>query len=263
VLVSACVKQAPDPAQLRADETSLIEATATDPASAESLLVLLQERDRLIDETRSLLHQYRREMKTLNSDYDASRELLVEMIDYYNRERARKQLRFIDLITRMKQSTSAEEWDVIADFQLANFSPRRLIYRPLAAGAPDMLDTMLSVFLLGGGLMGGMTLNPDDVKAVKQRVEVSIDDNTRLAAAAKVLDQLETEVKDFNRVFTDSGERLGDIYRNHATASRQLLHTLEALNLEWYVSQFRSIKLRNQLKEAITAEEWPMVFTTR
>lgn len=262
VLVVACAKQVPDPAQLLADEISLIESTVTDPASAEPLLDLLQERDRLIDETRTLLQQYRREMQALNSDYDASRELLIEMIDYYNRERAGKQLRFIDLITRMKRSTTAEEWNAIADFQLGNFNPRRLIYQSAQADSSDMLDTMLTVFLLGGGLMGGLTLNPDEVEAIMRRAEESIDDNKRVAAAGKVLDELETEVKDFNRIFRDSGERLGDIYRNHAAGSRQLLQTLEMLNLEWYAAQNRSIKLRDQLQEAVTAEEWAGVFGT-
>ncbi len=130
-----CAKQAPDPAQLRADETTLVQSTVTDAARAERLLALLEERDRLIEETRALFQQYRREMKALNADYDASRDLLIEMIDYYNRERARKQLAFIDLVSKMKAATSAEEWAVIADFQLKNFNPRRLIFQRLPGAA--------------------------------------------------------------------------------------------------------------------------------
>lgn len=131
----ACAKETPDQAQLRADEITLVQATLTEPARAERLLALLAERDDLIDETVALLHQYRLEMKAINADYDASRDVVIEIIDYYNRERAKKQLRFIDLITRMKRETTATEWAVIADFQLKNFNPRKLIYRPLGGGA--------------------------------------------------------------------------------------------------------------------------------
>lgn len=128
IIAQGCSKQAPDPAQLRADEATLIQATVTDPARAERLLDLLQQRDRLIEETSTMLQQYRREMNALNADYDASREVAVEMIDYYNRERAQKLLRFLELITQMKAATNAQEWKVIAGFQLDYFNPRQMVY---------------------------------------------------------------------------------------------------------------------------------------
>jgi len=132
--ISACAVQAPDPEQLRSDEIALVQSTVADPARAEQLLALIDERDRLVAATRAMLEQYRREMKAANADYDASRDVIVEMIDYYNRERARKQLAFIELITKMKRTTTADEWYAIADFQLENFNPRKLIYRPLEDG---------------------------------------------------------------------------------------------------------------------------------
>lgn len=130
-LVAGCAQVPLDPAQRRADETALIRATVADPARAETLLGLIDERERLIAETRDMLRQYRREMRSINADYEASRDLVVEMIDYYNRDRALKQLAFIDLITKMKEATSAAEWAVIADFQLRNTNPRKLLHRPL------------------------------------------------------------------------------------------------------------------------------------
>lgn len=132
--VLGCSRPAPDPVQMRASETALIQATVTDPARIESLLALLQERDRLIEETRAMTKQYRRELKSLNADYDSSREIMIEMIDYYNRERAQKLLRFIELIAKMKAKTSAEEWQAIAEFQLEYFNPRQLIFNRSAGG---------------------------------------------------------------------------------------------------------------------------------
>ena len=131
VSMTGCALPPADPAQLRADETALVQATVAEPARAQRLLELIEQRDRLVDETRALLARYRREMKAVNADYDSSREVVVEMIDYYNRDRAKKQLAFIDLISKMKRTTTADEWAVIADFQLRRFNPRELLYRPL------------------------------------------------------------------------------------------------------------------------------------
>ncbi len=133
-LVLGCTKEGPDPAQLRANETALIRATVADPARTERLLGLLEERDRLLEETTEMLRQYRLELKAINADYDASREIIVEMIDYYNRDRALKQLRFIELISDMKATTTAVEWKVIAKFQLGNFNPRQLVFDRATGG---------------------------------------------------------------------------------------------------------------------------------
>lgn len=134
IAVLGCSKPAPDPVQMRASETALIQATVADPARAERLLALLEERDRLVEETTAMMKQYRRELKSLNADYDSSREIMIEMIDYYNRERAQKLLRFIELVAKMKAATSAEEWQVIAEFQLDYFNPRQMIYNRAAGG---------------------------------------------------------------------------------------------------------------------------------
>ena len=134
VAVLGCSRPAPDPVQMRASETALIQATVTDPSRVERLLALLQERDRLVEETRTMMKQYRRELQSLNADYDSSREIMVEMIDYYNRGRAQKLRHFIELTSEMKATTSAAEWQVIAEFQLEYFSPRQMIYSRSAGG---------------------------------------------------------------------------------------------------------------------------------
>jgi len=123
-----------------------------------------------------------------------------------------------------------------------------------------MLNAMLSVFLLGGGLMGGTILNPAEVDILSERVELSVADPARVSAATALLGKLQTEVTNFDKVFVQSGEALSDLYRDHNADSRQMLKTLEALNLEWYVSQYRSIKLRDKLKEEISADEWASIF---
>lgn len=130
LLLAGCGKPPPDPVQLRADEKTLIQSTVAEPARASRLLDLIEQRERLSDETRAMQEKFRREMYLLNADYEARREVAVEIIDVYNRERADKELRFIDLITAMKQTTTAEEWRIIADFQLKHVGPRQLLLQP-------------------------------------------------------------------------------------------------------------------------------------
>jgi len=123
-----------------------------------------------------------------------------------------------------------------------------------------MLNAMLTVFLLAGGLLGGSMLTPSDVYPIADRLELAIKDPQQLSQAKRILSELETEVDKFERIFVDSGNDLRELYLNHEAGSRQTLRRLEQLNLEWYVSQQRNIKLRERLRQSIDAEQWGRIF---
>ena len=123
-----------------------------------------------------------------------------------------------------------------------------------------MLIAMLVSFLLGGGLLGGSMVTPADVDLIGERVELLVVNSESAAKAQLVLDELRTEVKAFNQIFFDSGDSLRDMYLDHEIPAWQIQRSLESLNLEWYQSQQRGLKLRNRLKESITADEWTEVF---
>jgi hypothetical protein len=133
-LIIGCAKKAPSLAQLRIDETTLVRATVLDPARAARFLDLLEERDQLIDETNVMMQQYRQKLKSVNANYDANSETIVEMIDDYNRDRSQNQLRFIKLIANMKATTMAAEWQVIAEYHLDNFNVRQLVQTRTTGG---------------------------------------------------------------------------------------------------------------------------------
>ena len=124
-----------------------------------------------------------------------------------------------------------------------------------------MLIAMLAMFVLGSGLTGGLLLNPAEVAAIGERIELAVEDPARSAQAGEIVDELEAEIEAFDRIFVESGRSLEDIYRDHGAGSRQMLQTLEMLNLEWYASQSRGIKLRSRLTEILTAVEWSEVFS--
>ena len=123
-----------------------------------------------------------------------------------------------------------------------------------------MLIAMLTAFLLGGGLLGGSMVTPADVDLINERVELLVENPERARSAQQVLDELKTEVEGFNQIFFDSGDSLRDMYLDHEAAARQMQRSLESLNLKWYESQQRGLKLRDRLRESITADEWAAVF---
>ena len=123
-----------------------------------------------------------------------------------------------------------------------------------------MLSAMLTVFLLGGGLMGGAMLTPADVGLIENRAESAVADPARRAEALQIVGELRVEVESYDQTFFASGERLRTVYLDHAAGSRQMLQTLEELNLAWYASQSRNMVLRDRLRESISADEWANVF---
>ena len=126
-----------------------------------------------------------------------------------------------------------------------------------------MHTAILTSLLLGAGLLGGSMTTPNGVDLIGDRVELVVEDSARVARAEKIIDELRIEVEDFNEIFIDSGDSLSDLYRDHAAGSLQMQQTLETLNLEWYASQNRSVKLRARLKEFVSAEEWARIFSAK
>lgn len=136
--IAACSlqKAAPDPAVLeqqiadaRVEELELVRSTIHDSGRADRFIELLGARDRLIDAFVDDVTQHREAMARLNADYDAERSDFETLLADYNRKRTAGQAALIDLIADMKESTTADEWDVIADFQMDRLDIRRLAYR--------------------------------------------------------------------------------------------------------------------------------------
>jgi len=83
IWLTACVtpSEPPDPARIReellasrADERELVEATVTDLTRRQRILLLLDERDRLIAESVTYIRRYKTEMTRLNAEKDSGGE---------------------------------------------------------------------------------------------------------------------------------------------------------------------------------------------
>ena len=77
---------------------------------AESLVALLDERDRLVAAQAEIVRGYRERMVALNAEYGAEREKFDEATAGYNKERMEGQREFVGLIDAMKKEATAEEW---------------------------------------------------------------------------------------------------------------------------------------------------------
>ena len=123
-----------------------------------------------------------------------------------------------------------------------------------------MLTTMLMLFLLGSGLLGGSLATPAEVETIGEAVEQVVNNSETAVDARRIFDELGKEAEVFDRIFIDSGDKLRDLYLDHESQAWQMQRSLELLNLEWYQSQHRGLKLRDQLLETMTADEWAVVF---
>lgn len=126
----------PDPAQLerqiadaRVEELALARATIPDQERASQFIELLTARDQLLDRLVDDVSQHREAMARLNADYDAERSEFEALLADYNQKRAAAQRSLVDLMLKMKQTTTDDEWRVIARFQANRLDIRQMTYR--------------------------------------------------------------------------------------------------------------------------------------
>lgn len=135
LLSCASLRQPPDPAEVRAQiaeyrqqEIALVRNTVADPVRVERFLELLAERDRLVEKHARRVIEHREKIAALTADYDTRRGDFEVLLGEFNSQRAAAQKDTIDLVTAMKAATTADEWKVIARFQLKRLHPRQLVY---------------------------------------------------------------------------------------------------------------------------------------
>src|SRR5690606_22131150 len=87
----------------------LARETIADADRARTFVGLLDERETLIAAQAEAVRQYAEELKTLNADYDASRADFDRVVLAYNSERRLTHSRFVDLMSRMKNTTTENE----------------------------------------------------------------------------------------------------------------------------------------------------------
>jgi len=108
----------------------LARSTIADADRARTFVELLDERETLIAAQAEAVQEYAGAPKALNTDYDASRGDFERTILAYNSERRLTHSRFVDLMSRMKATTTEDEWKKLSKFELKELNPRSLVYAP-------------------------------------------------------------------------------------------------------------------------------------
>ena len=143
MLLPACasLKNSPDPeierqkmVNARVKELDLVRATMDDTERADRFIRLLSERDNYFEERLQAINTHRDRVLVLNADYHARRADIQALLDEYNHSRLTAQQEFIALVEAMKKESTADEWRVLAKYQLDNFDARALTYGRVERG---------------------------------------------------------------------------------------------------------------------------------
>lgn len=143
VVLASCaiLERPPDPARVReliadarTEEIELVRRTVTDPDRVERFIELLGDRDRIVEAYVQRITEHRRKLTALNADYDARREDFAALLAEFNRQRESAQQETIELVAAMKAVATADEWEIIAEFQLERLHPRDLAYGQAGGG---------------------------------------------------------------------------------------------------------------------------------
>jgi hypothetical protein len=109
-----------------ADFRKMITVEIADPARAAIFAGLADERDALMVRHSESVRAYAGSMKTLSSDYSATRGDFEKLVRDYDSERRGFQAEFVGLIARMKMVTTEFEWRKLSKFDVDALGPQAL-----------------------------------------------------------------------------------------------------------------------------------------
>lgn len=133
-LFQACSSPVKDTAEISESEKELVRSIIQSPERAENVIELLAQRDELVASQVEMIGRYQKKMKKLNADYATDQQSFEHAIAEFNKERMVRQNLFLELIVAMKKATTAQEWEVIAKYQLDNMKPRTRSYQKITQG---------------------------------------------------------------------------------------------------------------------------------
>jgi hypothetical protein len=110
--------------EAHADFRKMITVEIADPARAAIFAGLADERDALMVRHSESVRAYAQSMKTLNSDYFATREAFDKLVRDYDSDRRGFQAEFVELTAEMKAVTTEVEWRKLSKFDIDALGPQ-------------------------------------------------------------------------------------------------------------------------------------------
>jgi hypothetical protein len=120
---------AADLAEVREQERLLVSETIVDANRSEAFFLLLARRDELLEEQLIVTRQHIERIEVLTKNYKSSRSDFDALFAEYNVARSVNQRGYIEIIGKMKITTTSQEWKVISKYQLKYLEARSLVYQ--------------------------------------------------------------------------------------------------------------------------------------
>ncbi|MDO6442285.1 MULTISPECIES: hypothetical protein [unclassified Marinobacter] len=122
-----------------------------------------------------------------------------------------------------------------------------------------MLVAILVAFFLGGPSASAAILTHDMIKSFETFAQQVITDPDRAEAVRQELKALNSELKQFDKVFAKSGRELSKLYKNYDTETASMQAQLDSMNADWESAQSRALDHRFAIRNQMTKEEWDAV----
>jgi len=125
----------------------------------------------------------------------------------------------------------------------------------------DMIWALLAWYFFGGAPGAGANILTTTVlEELGSRVEIVVDETSRREDALTVLESLSGDIREFEKIFAESGRRLNSLYKNHSSGREEALVVLDALDADWEKRQTLALDKWFELRAILTADEWSTLF---
>ena len=127
-----------------------------------------------------------------------------------------------------------------------------------------MIWALLAWFLFGasGSGQNALMLNSEGADDLIISIESAVNDEGRRQSAVQTIEELKTDIAEFEQEFLDSGEQLNQLYANHEDTSEEISSIFVNLNSSWEAGQVKALDARFGLRKSMTEDEWQSVFGT-
>ena len=124
-----------------------------------------------------------------------------------------------------------------------------------------MIWALLALYFFGGASATNANILTSSVlEDMAVRVEIAVNERSRLEETKTILDRLQKHLKSFEKVFAKSGRQLNKLYADHSANREEALEILGMLNGEFEERQMQALDAWLELRGTLTEEEWNILF---
>jgi hypothetical protein len=125
-----------------------------------------------------------------------------------------------------------------------------------------MIWALLAWYFFGGMPgVGANILTTTGLEELGSRIEIAVDETSRREDALTVLKSLSRDIREFEKVFAESGRRLNSLYKNHSSGREEALVVLDVLDADWERRQTLALDKWFELRAILTEDEWSTLFS--